>query len=62
LDSRLSKDTSSTESESEEVEEREQFIRVPFMVNQSTKVLESSRKPDLTDQLLRRKLAEDAAI
>jgi hypothetical protein len=61
LDSRPSKVTLSTELESEEEEEREQSTRVPFMVNQSIKVLENSRKPDPTDLLLKRRLEEDAA-
>ena len=49
-----------TESESEEEEEREQFIRVLSVVNQFIKVLENLRKPDLIDQLLKKKLEEDA--
>merc|ERR1711953_1668170 len=59
-DSRPNKVTSFTESESEEEEEREQFTRELFMVSQSIKVSESSRRPDPTDQLPRRKLVEDA--
>merc|ERR1712216_348604 len=46
-------------SESEEEEEREQFTRELFMVSQSIKVSESSRKLDPTDLLLKRRLAED---
>ena len=60
VDSRPNKVTSFTELESEEEEEREQSTRVLFMVNQFIKVSESSRKLDLTDQLLKRRLEEDA--
>merc|ERR1712070_184457 len=59
-DSNKSKDTLSTELESEEVEEREQSTRVSSMVSQSMEVLESSRRPDPTDLLLKRRLVEDA--
>merc|ERR1712086_112933 len=60
-DSNRSRDTPSTESESEEEEEREQSIRVSFTVNPFILVLESSRRPDPTDLLLKRRLGEDAA-
>ena len=51
----------STELELEEVEEREQSIRVLFAVSQFIKVLENSRRPEVTDQLVKRRLEEDAA-
>merc|ERR1711935_657563 len=60
-DSNRSRDIPSTESESEEEEEREQSIRVSFTVNPSILALESSRRPDPTDLLLKRRLVEDAA-
>merc|ERR1712086_33440 len=59
-DSSKSKDTLSIELESEEVEEREPSTRVSSMVSQSMEVLESSRKPDPTDLLLKRRLVESA--
>merc|ERR1711935_338016 len=59
-DSNRSRDTPSIESESEEEEEREQSIRVSFTVSPSILVLESSRRPDPTDLLLKRRLVEDA--
>merc|ERR1711957_13358 len=59
-DSSKSKDTLSTELESEEVEERELSIRVSSMVSQSMEVSESSRKLDPTDPSLRRRLVENA--
>ena len=59
-DSNKSKDTPSTELESEEEVEREQSTRVPSMVSQFISVSESSRRLDPTDQLVRRRSAEDA--
>merc|ERR1711865_995596 len=59
-DSSKSKDTLSTELESEEVEERELSIRVSFTVSQSMEVSRSSRKLDPTDPSLRRRLVENA--
>ena len=59
-DSNKSKDTPSTELESEEEVEREPSTREPFTVSQFMEVSESSRRLDPTDQLVRRRLEEDA--
>ena len=58
--SNKSKDTPSTELESEEEVEREPSTREPFTVSQFMEVSESSRRLDPTDQLVRRRLEEDA--
>lgn len=51
---------SSTESESEEVAERDQSQRVSFTVNQSTKVSTNLNPKDLTEPSLRKESEEDA--
>merc|ERR1711934_400787 len=60
LDSSRSRDTSSTDAESGEVEEREQCTRVASTESQSIRVSESSRRLDLTDLSPRRR-SEDTA-